>query len=96
MGWVLEKIYTTYYDASACAKDANYSQTIRIARSLYFLFSLKLIGADHGMHTSSGVKIFYLAVMLRIVVGLWSTLKDARGLKIHQALLQRVEPRCFV
>jgi len=55
MGWDLEKIYYLF-DASACTKDANYNQTIRIARSLYFLFfSLKLIGADHGLHTSGGV-----------------------------------------
>ena len=87
MGWVLEKIYTTYYDASACAKDANYSQTIRIARSLYFLFSLKLIGADHGLHTSGGVQISCLAVMLRLVVGLRSTLKYGCGLEIRQASL---------
>jgi hypothetical protein len=26
MGWDLEKIYTTYFDASARAKDANYNQ----------------------------------------------------------------------
>ena len=96
MGWVLEKIYTTYYDASACAKDANYSQTIRIARSLYFLFSLKLISADHGLHTSGGVQISCLAVMLRLVVGLRSALKDARRLEIGQASLLQVEPRCFV
>jgi hypothetical protein len=49
----LEKIiYTTYFDTPACAKDANYSQTIRIARSLiFYFFPLKLIGADHGLHT---------------------------------------------
>ena len=71
----------------ACAKDANYSQTIRIARSLYFLFSLKLISADHGLHTSGGVQISCLAVMLRLVVGLRSTLKYGCGLEIHQASL---------
>ena len=45
-----------YYliDASTCAKDANYNQSIRIARSLFY-FPLKLIGADHGLHTSGGV-----------------------------------------
>ena len=96
MGWVLEKIYTTYYDASACTKDTNYSQTIRIARSLYFLFPLKLIGADHGLHTSGSVQISCLAVMLRLVVGLQSTLKDARGLEIRQASLLQLVYRCFV
>ena len=34
-----------------------------------FYFSLKLIGADHGLHTSSGVQISWLAVMLRLVAG---------------------------
>jgi hypothetical protein len=95
--WVgILRRYTIYFDASACAKDANYSQTNRIAISLYFsIFPLKLIGADHGLHTSSGVQISYLAVMLRIFVGLRSTLKDACGLEFHQASLLRVEPRCF-
>ena len=95
--WVgILRRYTIYFDASACAKDANYSQTIRIARSHYFLFSLKLIDADHGLHTSSGVQISCLAVMFRLVVGLRSTLKDARGLEIHQTLLLQVDTRCFV
>ena len=66
MGGVLEKMYTTYQDASACAKDANYSQTIRIARSHYFLFPLKLIDADHGLHTSSGVQISCFSEMLTV------------------------------
>ena len=87
MGGVLEKIYTTYYDTSTCAKDANYSQTISIARSLYFLFSLKLIGADHGLYTSGGVQISWIVVMLRLVVGLRSTLKYGCGLEIRQASL---------
>ena len=60
-----------------------------------FYFPPKLIGADHGLHISGGVQISCLAVMLRIVVGLQSTLEDARGLEIHQASLLRVEPRCF-
>jgi len=55
-----------------------------------FYFPLKLIGGDHGLHTSGGVQISCLVVMLRIVVGLRSTLKDAYGLEIRQ------EPRCFV
>ena len=46
-----------------------------------------LIGADHGLHTSGGVQISYIAVMLRIVVDLRSTLKDASGLEIRQASL---------
>jgi hypothetical protein len=76
--WVgILRRYTICFDASACTKDANYSQTIRITRSPYFLFlPLKLIGDDHGLHTSGDVQISCLAVMLRIVVGLWSTLKD--------------------
>ena len=37
--------------------------------------------------TSDGVQISRLAVVLRIVVGLWSTLKDARGLENLRALL---------
>ena len=37
--WVgILRRYTIYFDAFACAKDENYSQTIRIVRSLYFLF----------------------------------------------------------
>ena len=76
-----------FIDASACTKDANYSKTIRIARSLYFLFPLKLVGVDHVLHTSSGVQISCLAVMFRLVVGLRSTLKDSRGLVIRQASL---------
>ena len=39
---IREDIHFTYYWCFyACAKDANHSQTIRIARSLYFLFSTK-------------------------------------------------------
>jgi len=40
--WVgILRRFTIYFDASACAKDVNYNQTIRIARFLYFLFSTK-------------------------------------------------------
>jgi hypothetical protein len=63
---------------------------------LFSIFPLKLIGANHGLHTSSGVQISSLAEMLRLVVGLRSTLKDARGLEFCQASLLRVEPRCFI
>ena len=61
-----------------------------------FYFPLNLIGANHGLHTSSGVQISLLIVVLRLVVGLRSTLKDARGLEIRQASLLGVEPWCFV
>jgi hypothetical protein len=92
--WVgILRRYTIYFDASACAKDANYNQTNRIARSFYFsIFILKLIGADHGLYTSGGVQISCLTVILRIVVGLRSTLKDTHGLEFRQASLLRVEP----
>ena len=55
-----------------------------------FYFPPKLIDADHGLHISGGVQISCQAVMLRIVVGLRSTLEDARGLEIRQASLLRV------
>jgi hypothetical protein len=56
MGWVMRRLpYITTFVAPASAKDANLSQTNRIARSLDFYFPLKLIGADHGLHTSGGV-----------------------------------------
>ena len=87
--------YITTVTYFSCAKDANHSQMLGSPDPLVLSFPLKLIGADHGLHTSVGVQISCLVVILRLVVGLWSTLKDARGLKIHQALLQRVEPRCF-
>ena len=54
---------------------------------IFYFFPLKLIGANHGLHTSGGVQISYLAVILRLVVGLRSTLMDARGLEIRQASL---------
>jgi hypothetical protein len=37
-----------------------------------------------------------LAMMLRLVVGLRSTLKDARGLEIRQASLLQLVYQCFV
>ena len=50
---------------------------IRIARSLVYLFPLKLIGADHGLHTSGGVQIFCFSEKLTLVGlgGLVATLK---------------------
>jgi hypothetical protein len=32
----------------------------------FFSFPLKLIGADHGLHTSSGVQISWLAVITQL------------------------------
>jgi len=46
-----------------------------------FYFPLNLIGANHGLHTSSGVQISLLIVVLRLVVGLRSALKDDCGLE---------------
>jgi hypothetical protein len=61
MGWVMRRLpYITTFVAPASAKDANLSQTNRIARSLDFYFPLKLIGANHGLHTSGGVQILCL------------------------------------
>ena len=54
--WVgFEEIYCITCAFSAYAKNANYSQTIRITRSFILYSPLKLIGADHVLHTSSGV-----------------------------------------
>ena len=77
MGGVLEKIYTTYQDASACAKDANHSQMLGSPDPLVLSFPLKLIGADHGLHTSGGVQISCFSEMLTLegLGGLVPTLK---------------------
>ena len=48
----------------ACAKDANHSQMLGSPNPLVLPFPLKLIGADHGLHTSGGVQISCFSEML--------------------------------
>ena len=52
--------YVTTVTCFSCAKDANHSQMLGSPDPLVLSFPLKLIGADHGLHTSSGVQIFLL------------------------------------
>ena len=52
--------YNTTITYFSCAKDANHSQMLGSPDPLVLSFRLKLIGADHGLHTSSGVQIFLL------------------------------------
>ena len=52
--------YITTVTYFLCAKDANHSQMLGSPDPLVLSFPLKLIGADHGLHTSSGVQIFLL------------------------------------
>ena len=68
-GLGLEKIY--YY--FRCFLHALRMQTIAkllgSPNPFIFYFPLKLIGADHGLHTSGGVQISWLVVIWRLVVG---------------------------
>ena len=68
----LDNYYIIYL--FACAKDANHSQIIGSPDPLFYL---KLIGADHGLHTSGGVQIFCFSEMLTLegLGGLVPTLK---------------------
>ena len=62
-GWECVKNWTLllhYYCNFSCAKDANHSQMLGSPDPLVLSFPLKLIGADHGLHTSGGVQIFLL------------------------------------
>ena len=52
--------YITIITYFSCAKDANHSQMLGSPDPLVLSFPLKLIGADHGLHTSGGVQIFLL------------------------------------
>ena len=59
---VLKIGYYYYYTIViyfSCAKNANHSQILGSPDPL-LSFLLKLIGADHGLHTSGGVQIFLL------------------------------------
>ena len=87
MGWVSEKIYTIYLMLLHALRMQTIAKLLGSPDPFIFYFPLKLIGANHCLHTSDDVQISSLAVMLRIVVGLRSTLKDARGLEVRQATL---------
>jgi hypothetical protein len=50
--------YITTVTYFPCAKDANHSQMLGSPDPLVLSIPLKLIGADHGLHTSGGVQIF--------------------------------------
>ena len=52
--------YITTVTYFSCAKDANHSQKLGSPDPHVLSFPLKLIGADHGLHTSGGVQIFLL------------------------------------
>ena len=52
--------YITTITCFSCAKDANHSQMLGSPDPLVLSFPLKLIGADHGLHTSGSVQIFLL------------------------------------
>ena len=68
--------YNTIVIYFSCAKNANHSQILGSPDPL-FIFPLKLIGADHGLHTSGGVQISYFSEMLTLggLEGLVPTLK---------------------
>ena len=68
--------YITNVIYFSCAKDANHSQILGSPDPL-LSFLLKLIGADHGLHTSGGVQISYFSEMLTFegLGGLMPTLK---------------------
>ena len=69
--------YITNVIYFSCAKDANHSQMLGSPDPLVLSFPLKLIGADHGLHTSSGVQIscFLEVLTLEGLGGLVPTLK---------------------
>ena len=69
--------YITTVAYFSCAKDANHSQMLGSPDPLVLCFPLKLIGADHGLHTSGGVQISYFSEMLTLegLGGLVPTLK---------------------
>ena len=76
---VLKKTRYYYYITNviyfSCAKDANHSQILGSSDPLFF-FQLKLIGADHGLHTSGDVQISCFSEMLTLEgLGLMPTLK---------------------
>ena len=52
--------YNTTVTYFSCAKDANHSQMLGSPDPLVLSFPLKLIDADHGLHTSGDVQIFLL------------------------------------
>ena len=56
--------YITTVTYFSCAKDANHSQMLGSPNPFVLSFPLKLIGADHGLHTSGGVQISYFSEML--------------------------------
>ena len=58
--------YITTVTYFSCAKDANHSQMLGSPDPLVLSFPPKLIGADHGLHTSGGVQISYFSEMLTL------------------------------
>ena len=56
--------YITNVIYFSCAKDANHIQILGSPDPLVLSFPLKLIGADHGLHTSGGVQISCFSEML--------------------------------
>jgi hypothetical protein len=50
--------YITTVTYFSCANDANHSQMLGSPDPLVLSVPLKLIGADHALHTSGGVQIF--------------------------------------
>ena len=58
--------YITTVTCFSCAKDANHSQMLGSPDPLVLSFPLKLIGADHGLHTSGGVQISCFSEMLTL------------------------------
>ena len=58
--------YVTTVIYFSCAKDANHSQMLGSLDPLVLSFPLKLIGADHGLHTSGGVQISCFLEMLTL------------------------------
>ena len=69
--------YITTVTYFSYTKDANHSQMLGSPDPLVLSFPLKLIGADHGLHTSGGVQIFLLLrdADLEGLEGLMPTLK---------------------
>ena len=80
-GLGLEKIYTLLI-IDAFLHSLRMQTTAKLLASpdpFIFYFPLKFIGADHGLHTSGGVQISWLAMMIEIGSWFRSTLKDVFG-----------------
>ena len=58
--------YNTTVTYFSCTKDANHSQMLGSPDPLVLSFPPKLIGADHGLHTSGSVQISCFSEVLTL------------------------------